>query len=122
MVGTPFRLHGREPGSGLDCVGLVSAALEMAGNPHVAPEGYSLRNLNPESFMPLLEQAGFTATDAAIAAGDVVMVRPGPGQLHLLIAGTASSFVHAHAGLRRVVETPAPLQWPLLGNWRLIAN
>lgn len=38
-------------------------------------------------------------------------------QLHLMI-GTRDGIVHAHAGLGRVVLTPGPSPWPLLGAWR----
>ena len=31
LVGAPFRLHGRDPRTGVDCVGLVLLALEGAG-------------------------------------------------------------------------------------------
>lgn len=122
MVGTPFRLHGREPGRGLDCVGLVSASLEMAGRPHTVPRGYRLRNLDFGDFLPMLEAAGFAQTRMPPRVGEVVIARPGPGQLHLLVSVTHSSLVHAHAGLRRVVETPAPISWPILGSWRLIQD
>ncbi len=27
LIGTPFRLHGRDPATGLDCVGLVAEAM-----------------------------------------------------------------------------------------------
>jgi hypothetical protein len=38
-------------------------------------------------------------------------------QLHLGVR-TADGFVHAHAGLRRVVETPGMPEWPLVGAYR----
>jgi hypothetical protein len=38
-------------------------------------------------------------------------------QLHLGVR-TAAGFVHAHAHLRRVVETPGLPEWPLLGAYR----
>lgn len=38
-------------------------------------------------------------------------------QLHLAVR-TKQGFVHAHAGIRRVVETPGEPQWPLLGAYR----
>jgi hypothetical protein len=31
LLGTPFRLHGRSPDIGLDCVGVVAACLFEAG-------------------------------------------------------------------------------------------
>ena len=50
-------------------------------------------------------------------AGDVLLLRAGDRQLHLAVR-TDIGFVHAHAGLRRVVETPGVPEWPLLGVYR----
>lgn len=119
FVGTPFRLQGRDPLTGLDCAGLVSASLRKIGQPHKLPEGYTLRNLHPEAFIPFIEQAGFIESSREREAGDLLLTKPGPGQLHLLIASAPANFVHAHAGLRRVVETPGQPDWPLLGSWQL---
>jgi cell wall-associated NlpC family hydrolase len=44
LVGTPFRLHGRDPLTGLDCVGLAACALTMAGLTTQPPRRYALRN------------------------------------------------------------------------------
>ncbi|HTG38995.1 MAG TPA: peptidoglycan endopeptidase, partial [Sphingomonas sp.] len=49
--------------------------------------------------------------------GDVVLMRSGPGQLHLGVL-TARGMVHADAMLRRVVERPGPPPWPVIGIWR----
>ena len=38
LVGVPFRLQGRDPVLGLDCVGLVGAAMRAAG---YAPVSYT---------------------------------------------------------------------------------
>jgi hypothetical protein len=54
-------------------------------------------------------------------AGDVALVRSGPGQLHLVIL-TGGGFVHADAMLRRVVERPGAVPWPVIGCWRLLAG
>lgn len=50
-------------------------------------------------------------------AGDVLLVRAGPGQLHVAIL-TPGGYLHADAGLRRVVETPGAVGWPVLSAWR----
>ena len=49
--------------------------------------------------------------------GDVVLMRSGPGQLHLGIL-TPGGMVHADAGLRRVVERPGAPPWPVIGWFR----
>jgi hypothetical protein len=38
-------------------------------------------------------------------------------QLHIGVR-TDAGFVHAHAGLRRVVETPGMPDWPFVGIYR----
>lgn len=119
LIGTPFRLHGRDPASGLDCVGLVAAALAAIGRPAPAPRAYGLRNRAISDLLGFAPRAGLADTEGAILAGDVVLVRPGPLQHHLLIALGNTRFVHAHAGLRRVVATPGPLALPIIRHWRL---
>lgn len=114
LVGTRFRLHGRDPATGLDCVGLAAAAL---GAP--APASYRLRNRDIAAALAFAPRAGLAEASGAIEPGDVLLARAGPAQHHLLIADTAGGFVHAHAGLRRAVITPAPLPWPVERHWRL---
>jgi hypothetical protein len=67
-------------------------------------------------------RSGLAAAAGPTRAGDVLLIRPGPAQHHLVIAATAGGFVHAHAGLRRVVLTPAPLGWTVEHHWRLAAE
>lgn len=119
LIGTPFRLHGRDPASGLDCVGLVHAALTAIGREPPTPGRYALRNLQVAGLLSLLPHAGFVAAEADILVGDLVIVKPAPAQFHLAIAGSRTSFIHAHAAIGRVVESPAPLPWPVAGHWRL---
>jgi cell wall-associated NlpC family hydrolase len=122
LLGTPFRLHGRDPARGLDCVGLVAAALEAIGRPIEAPAGYSLRRLTIEPLMRSAARCGLVEVTGAMRPGDVLLARPGPAQYHLAIAASGGSFVHAHAGLGRVARTPAPLHWPIDRQWRLLAS
>ncbi|RYE96206.1 MAG: peptidoglycan endopeptidase [Oxalobacteraceae bacterium] len=118
LLGCRFRLHGRDPATGLDCVGLVVAALKAIGRPVRPPTGYGLRNRRIDA--ALVPPAGLVETSGNIQPGDIVLAAPGPLQHHLLIAGRdGCRFIHAHAGLRRVVETPGPIPWPLLHHWRL---
>lgn len=118
LVGTPFRLHGRDPLRGLDCVGVVTASLALIGRPVAEAMHYSLRQTDFAPLLPLLERAGFSPTDRGRAPGDVIACVPGPAQLHLVVC-VAGGFVHAHAGLRRVVITPGPLPWRTVSTWRL---
>lgn len=109
LVGTRFRLHGRD-GRGIDCVGLVARATGRAG-----VTGYPLRGVAAARAERELAAAGF-ARVADMRAGDVLLLLSGPAQLHLGIR-TADGFVHAHAGLRRVVETPGRPDG-VLSAWR----
>lgn len=117
LVGTRFRLHGRDPATGLDCVGVVAAALSACGGRVEAPAGYALRNRSIDDHLAFAAGAGLVPREGPVAPGDVLLVRPGPGQHHLLVATAPGRFVHAHAGLRCVVATPGPLPWPILRRW-----
>ena len=110
-IGARFRLGGRDPARGLDCVGLVAWALEADD----APGGYPLRGGVPGQVMALLDAR--LARVAVAEPGDVLLFAAGPGQLHLGIA-SARGVIHADAGLRRVVERPGAMPWPVLGAWR----
>lgn len=118
LIGVPFRLHGREVASGLDCVGLVGEVLRKAGGAPVLPDGYSLRMISVE---PLLGFAGRSGlTDCADGQeADVVMCRTNPLQPHLLVH-VPGGYVHAHASLGRVVFMPEPLAWGVLHCWRFV--
>jgi hypothetical protein len=50
-------------------------------------------------------------------AGDLLLVRAGPHQLHVVIL-TGEGYLHADARLRRVVEVPGKVPWPVLSVWR----
>ena len=115
LVGVPFRLHGRNPATGLDCVGLVAAAMERAGFRPIAPQGYSLRAL---TVRPLLEFATASGLEPVEKLGDVWLAQVHSLQFHLLVAAQGGA-VHAHAGLGRVVFQPDPMTWPIVMRWRL---
>jgi len=120
FVGASFRLHGRDPIMGLDCVGVVLMAMAEIGRPVRLPVSYTLRNLEPARFLQLPAAAGFfEPDDTEIEPGDVLAFAPGPAQLHLAVAAIGGGIIHAHAGLCRVVRTPYPLPWPIVGHWRL---
>ncbi|HWK40576.1 MAG TPA: hypothetical protein VNR60_01475 [Croceibacterium sp.] len=118
-LGTPFRLHGHDPLTGLDCVGLVAVALAEIGRPVVPPQRYGLRHRAAEHLLPLAAAAGLAEVTSPAEAGDVLLLQAGPAQLHLAVAACGGGIVHAHAGLRRVVITPFPLAWPVIRHWRL---
>lgn len=118
-IGSPYRLHGRAPDTGFDCVGLVLACLAAAGRRIDLAACYGLRNADVTALLDLADSTMPGPAGGPVAAGDVLLAMPGPAQHHLLVALDSASFVHAHASLRRVVETPFPSPWPILRHWRL---
>jgi cell wall-associated NlpC family hydrolase len=119
LAGTRFRLHGRDPATGLDCVGLLAAALAAIGRPAPLPSGYRLRMRAVPRLAAIAAGCGLAEAAGPAAPGDILLVRPAPCQLHLVIALGGHRFVHAHAGLGRVVLSGRPLAWPIVGHWRL---
>lgn len=117
LVGTPFRLHGHDPATGLDCVGLVAAAHRAVGyDPAAIPAGYRIRDCDADAVARWLAATALRRVAGAAAAGDVLLCAMGHRQMHLAIDGVGRC-VHAHAGLRRVVLMPgAP--GTVVGRWR----
>ncbi|WP_374410761.1 hypothetical protein [Novosphingobium colocasiae] len=118
LVGVPFRLHGRDPHTGLDCVGVLASAGAAAGAAWTLPSGYALRHARVPDLDGLAAGLGFVPASGTVRRGDVLALRPGPGQVHFAITTAEQRFVHAHAGLGRVVEGELPEGWPCLFHWR----
>jgi cell wall-associated NlpC family hydrolase len=112
LIGTPFRLQGRDR-DGLDCIGLIAV---VHGLETLAPRTYALRGTPADLAMEMLDRHFVRRSAAIPQVADIVLLRPGMDQLHLGL-WTGTGLVHAHAGLRRVVETPGPPAFPLLGIW-----
>ncbi len=112
MIGTRFRPQGRSAEDGVDCVGLAALAIGARN----VPRDYALRGNSVRRLVAALAAAGLRPVEA-MRAGDLLAFVPGRGQLHLGLF-TGAGLVHGDAGLRRVVERPLPLPWPLLGIWR----
>ncbi len=112
LVGAPFRLHGRDPITGLDCVGVAALVFGV----DEVPRGYSVRTADGAGVAALVDAAGLSRKARPPAAGNLVLVQAGPAQCHLVVM-TAHGFVHADAAIGRVVETPGALPWPILAIW-----
>ena len=110
-LGCRFRRQGRCPEAGFDCVGLVAWAHGVA-----VPDDYPGRGGDPVRIAGVLRDHGFCETTDA-AAGDVLLLARGPGQLHLALS-TGKGMIHADAVSRCVVERPGVPPWPVLGMWR----
>ena len=94
----------------------MAAALRAGGWAGSAPTGYALRGGAASDIVSLLD-AGLARAQGQ-RPGDVVLAEAGPAQWHLAVR-TAAGVVHANAGLRRVVERPGMLPWPVVGAWRM---
>nr|WP_298924902.1 NlpC/P60 family protein [uncultured Erythrobacter sp.] len=119
LLGCSFRLHGRRPETGLDCVGLVLASLDVIGRSATGPQGYGLRNKSVDPWFDEAEYAGFRRTHEIAQRGDLLLAHVGPAQHHLAILDTTSTIIHAHAGLRRVVRQPLEITTTVIARWRL---
>jgi cell wall-associated NlpC family hydrolase len=129
LIGTRFRLHGRDPSSGLDCVGLVAAAYGAAGWPVTGvPQRYRLSGPSRRVAEEWLSACGARAVTDRVRAGDILLANMLANmgadeqvQLHLFLLGPGGA-VHAHAGIGQVVLSPLPLPGCALSRWRLIGQ
>jgi cell wall-associated NlpC family hydrolase len=119
LVGTPFRLHGRDPASGLDCIGLAAVATGLAASR--VPTGYSHRGSAPARWHAWFADAGFAAVSDDPRPGDLILVQPGAAQTHLLVR-VPDGHVHAHARLGRTIFAPGAPGWPVDTVWRTPAG
>jgi len=115
MIGVRFRARGRTA-EGLDCVGLAGWAYCVP-----VPATYAMRSDDRERVAGVAAALGLAAVDAGRQPGDLLLLASGPGQLHLGI-DSGTGLVHADAMLRRVVERPDPLPWPVIGRWRRLED
>lgn len=114
LVGTRFRAQGRGEG-GLDCVGVVVATFGIPVD--AVANNYRLRGDHRPEVHAELERYFRRVPRSQLRAGDVMLFDAGRDQVHLGVK-TLAGFVHAHAGIRRVVETPALPDWPLTRVYR----
>jgi cell wall-associated NlpC family hydrolase len=120
LVGSRFRLHGRDPVTGLDCVGVLAAALKAIGREAPLPGAYRLRSRAIPGLAGIAGKCGLTVVEGTVEPGDVQLVRIGACQFHVVIAARDGRFIHAHAGLGRVVMGPPGDDWRVTDHWRLI--
>jgi cell wall-associated NlpC family hydrolase len=118
QIGVAYRLHGRLPGTALDCAGLAGYAA-LGKKASALPIDYTLRGDYAGRVHPVLKRARFRRFDNVddVIPGDIILCQTAPRQVHLMVV-VADGFIHGHAGLRRVVMTPAPSPWPIVSVWR----
>lgn len=110
---TPYRDHGRMPGQGLDCVGLlvcVARELQLVAPdfdvpPYLAqPDGHSLMEW-ARTYM------GAEISKDDLQPGDAIVVKPGIRPQHLALVGNhvwgGLSIIHASNAVqsKKVIET-----------------
>jgi hypothetical protein len=114
LIGTRFRPQGRDD-TALDCVGLVLRTFDLPSS--AARRDYRLRGEHLDEIEAgLLRYFRHVRTSVA-RSGDVMLMSVTPDQLHLGVC-TPAGFVHADAGIGRVVETPGVPRWPVVGMYR----
>ena len=81
-------------------------------------QDYGLRCSDPEIMNAEFSDCGFLRiAPGAAGDGDMLLVHAGPAQLHVAIL-TPGGYLHADARVRKVVEVPGPVPWPILSVWR----
>ena len=114
LVGTRFRPQGRDS-NGIDCVGVALATYAIL--PGSVRRNYAMRGDHEAEARASLCRDFRRVSPARLRSGDLLLIRVAVDQVHFGVR-TGAGFVHAHAGLRRVVETPGMPQWPLIGVYR----
>jgi murein DD-endopeptidase / murein LD-carboxypeptidase len=116
LIGVRFRPQGRSIEHGLDCIGVAIMATGIEGR--AVRRDYGLRGFDLEEVHRDFDASGFVGlAPAAAEPGDILVTSPGPAQLHLVLK-TDFGYLHADLRLRRVVEVPGPVPWPVLSAWR----
>ena len=78
LVGAPFRLHGRDPATGLDCIGVLAISLAACGRPVHLPAGYALRTRALPQLDTFVAGCGLEAATGPPLPGDALLLRVGP--------------------------------------------
>ncbi|WP_086618702.1 hypothetical protein [Erythrobacter tepidarius] len=119
LVGCRFRLHGLDPATGIDCVGLVHASLAAIGRHPIPPRGYGLRNIAIDPWLVFAASSGLAPAAGEPGNDEVLLASLGYGQHHLMITTGQDEIVHAHAGLGRVVRLPRDRAMSILFRWHV---
>lgn len=115
LIGTRFQPQGR-CGEGLDCVGLVLSACGLPAD--AVRRNYRLNGDHRAELEQGLRAYLRRVEAQKLRQGDVMLLQIADDQFHLAIR-TDRGFVHAHAGIGRVVETPGDPEWAMIGAFRL---
>jgi cell wall-associated NlpC family hydrolase len=101
-VGAQFRLQGRDPAIGLDCVGLIAWCAKATGLQVTHIPAYTLTS-TPVALVPALLHAGFSPRYSSVPhVGDVMVFDMGNCLNHAGVC-LGAHMVHADMRFRRVV-------------------
>ena len=114
LIGTRFRAQGRDPDSGVDCLGLAIVAYDLDG--HTIRRDYRLSGEHRRELTAGLERQFRRVAQSQARAGDLMLMRTAERHYHLAIR-TDAGFVHADVR-RGVVETPGAPSWPVVASYR----
>lgn len=113
MVGTRWRHQGRQPGLGLDCVGLVVCVGKELGLLEFDTLAYA-REAAPEGFVRYFREHGREIPPERLHEGAVLAFREDKYPCHagIVARGTRGpTLIHAYALRRRVVEEALTREW-----------
>lgn len=118
-LGTPFHHQGRQPGVGLDCIGLIIAAMSAAGLPVQDRQDYGHRPDGQSLVAGLLAHGAIPVHN--IRPCDILLFRYDQQPQHVALAINDTLMIHAFAPAGRVVESSLGDYWRrrLLGIYRL---
>ena len=115
LVGTRFVAQGRDPATGLDCVGL--ALIAFAIDPTGVPDDYRLSGAHRDAILRFALPRFRRVSRRQLLSGDLLLLQPGADQWHLGI-WTGSGLIHADLSCRRVVERSGAIGWPVTAALR----
>ncbi len=116
---TPFHHQGRQPGIGLDCIGLIVMSLRAVNITVHDRTDYGQRP-DGTSLIAALLAHGAEKTES-LAAGDILVFRYDGQPQHVALATSATTMIHSFAPAGRVVETLIGPYWQrrLSGVYRI---
>ncbi len=115
LVGVKFRPQGRDPETGLDCIGVVLWVFGIA--PELVRRDYRMRGAHRAEIQIAIRRWFRPIEPHQLGPADVALFSIRETQSHLAIS-CGPTLIHADASLRKVVEIPAPAQWPLTAAFR----
>lgn len=102
-----WKHQGRNPASGLDCLGLI---VQVAKDLGVKPQDATDYTRTPDARRLMAELESQLLRVSQYQIGDILLMRMGTNPQHLCIV-TDKGIIHAHANVRRVVEHGLDENW-----------